>query len=152
VGDSSGQQTSLDYPIQQLLFFLDSDFDDSVVAQLHAVVVAERIRRNWTLGPPTFIDDTDSDGLRTVGGILRLYSALPPWGERLPLAIDRALLEEVRHLIKALARFSAESGVDIGFEVDGEAVGWIAGGEADESLAVGFIGEWGSHLESRHGR
>jgi len=132
------------------LFFLDSDFDDANVAQLHTVVVAEGIRRNWTLGPPTFIDDSDPEGLRTVGGTLRLYSALPPWDKRLPLAVDRAHLKEVRHLIKTLARFSVESGVDIGFEVDGEAVGWIAGGEADESLADGFIGEWESHLESRH--
>jgi hypothetical protein len=50
------------------------------------------------------------------------------------------------------SKFSADSGVDIGFELDGEAVGWIEGGEADESLAVGFIGEWESHLESRHDR
>lgn len=134
------------------MFFLDSDFDDADVAQLHTVVVAEGISRNWMLGPPTFIDDTDSHGLRTVGGILRLYSALPSLGERLPLTVDRAHLEEVRHLICFLSKFSADSGVDIGFELDGEAVGCIEGGAADESLAVGFIGEWESHLESRHDR
>jgi hypothetical protein len=132
------------------LFFLDSDFDDAHIAQLHTVVVAEGTRRNWTLGPPTFIDDFDPDGVRTVGGILRLYCALLPWDKRLPLALERTHLEEVRNLMRLLAQFSAESGVEIGFEVDGEAVGWIAGGEADESLAVGFIGEWESHLESRH--
>ena len=45
-----------------------------------------------------------------------MYSAIPPWGERLPLAVERAQLKEVRHLIELLARFSAESGVDVGFE------------------------------------
>ena len=78
MGDLTEQQPSLDHPIQHLLFFLDSDFDDANVAQLHTVVVAEGMRRNWTLGPPAFIDDTDPDGVRTVGGALRLYSALPP--------------------------------------------------------------------------
>jgi hypothetical protein len=44
VGDSTEQQPSRDHPIQHLLFFLDSDFDDANVAQLHTVVVAEGIR------------------------------------------------------------------------------------------------------------
>ena len=98
MGDSTGQP-SLDHPIQQLLFYLDGDFDYADIARLHAVVIAEGRHRNWTLGPPTFIDATDSEGVRTVGGVLRISSAFPPWGERLCLVVDRAHLVEVRHMI-----------------------------------------------------
>ena len=86
-----------------------------------------------------------------MGGILELYSGWPPWGERLPPEIDRAQLEEVETVIDALSEFSAQTGLPIEFELEGDSVGSIVRGTPDESLAETLLGEWRKSLQARRG-
>jgi hypothetical protein len=41
---------------------------------------------------------------------------------------------------------SAESGIDIGFELDQDSVGWIENGELGESLRVGLLEAWAARF------
>jgi hypothetical protein len=128
----------------QLLFFVDDDAPAGADAAIERAVAEMAILRDWTVGPPAFVDQLD-DGARTLGGVLTLYAP----GRNLPVEVDRRLLDDVRALVDRVAELSRALGVDFGFELDQDPVGWVENGEPDDSLATGLIGEWARALDSR---
>jgi hypothetical protein len=138
-----------DHPKQKLLFYIYSDFDESAVEALRDHILKLDKGRSWVLSGPAFVNFTDEPtnkeldrGIRTVGGVIEIYSGLPPWNAKLPVEIDRALFNDVKAIVESMVHFSRERGVDIGFELDGVDVGWIVNGILDELLQEGLLGEW----------
>jgi hypothetical protein len=129
------------HPVISLLAFVDSDIDETLVDALReatAAIAAER--DDWVLGPPELVDESDAgSGIRTVGATLALYAAFDGGGELLDEAIDRRQLEDVRALVAAIEPVSARHGADIGFELDGESVGWLESGAMTDGLRVGLL-------------
>jgi hypothetical protein len=135
------------HPVVSLLAFVDSDFAPHHVEELHQLADDLAARRNdWILGPPRFIDETDEDGVRTVGLIHRVYSAFDDRGTILDDAIDRRQLEEVRALIAGLQALSAASGIDFGVELDCGSVGWVEQGELTADLRIGLLEAWAARF------
>lgn len=103
------------------------------------------------------MDETDDFGgtrpedlpIRTVGGVLEMYSALPPWLEKLPKDIDRKHYEECEFIIEKLAEFSNRYNCTIEFELDGDSIGEIKYGQLDSSLSEGVLGEWKKILKNQ---
>ncbi len=142
-----------DHPIQRLLFFVSDDLAEETTGQMQDLVSDIAGSRTWTIAPPAFVDEVEEPEdpavdlpVRTLGGVLDLYSALPPWGERLPEEVDRAHYEEVEAIVVALRHFSETSGHEVTFELDGTYVGIIKQGNPDRLLADGLLGEWRRHL------
>jgi hypothetical protein len=131
-----------DHPIDRLVVAVEGDVPASVAGALRASARELAGRRSWILGPPEFFDASAAGGRRSVGLVLSLYTALPPWGEELDRQTDHAHLAEVKDLIGEVMRISAEH--DVPFDVDfaGESIGTVESGRMDNSLEVGLIGEW----------
>lgn len=134
------------HPKQKLVFYISDEIaDESEVVAMRDVVTELAASREWVIGPPVFLNESQEDAeageLRTVGGFLELYSALPPWGDALPEEMDRAHLIEVKAAINALATFSGRTGHEIAFELDGAQIGWIERGVVDKSLREGMLEE-----------
>ena len=109
---------SPDHPIEQFLFFVDDLFDPKHADALRSLVSELAKERSWVIGPPRFVYQAEelpagaSSGdqrARLLGGALRLYSALPPWGASLPRDVDREHYLEVAHLILRLGDFARET-------------------------------------------
>jgi hypothetical protein len=143
-----------DHPIQELLFFALGDVDDHVRAACEDLVERLAEKMDWVIGPPEFVDaQEDASELSagdqpvvTVGGVLKLYTAHPPWS--LPLPVDRRHFNEVSTLIEELRVVSTQEGIAFELELSGELVGLIQDGEFDKALKEGFLGEWKRHLEN----
>lgn len=86
-----------------------------------------------------------------VGGVVEIYSGYPPWGDRLPLEVDRAQLDEVRCTIAALSDFSREYDREIAIEYGGELIGTIVAGAPHPTLTEGLLGPWEQQLARREG-
>ena len=108
-----------EHPQQELLFVILGGRRPNIEQALERLLDQIRDARAWTLGPPEFVELVD-EGL--IGGALKLYSALPPWRERLQRDVDVLQMEEASFLIERLARFSAENDLDVEFELDGTSV------------------------------
>lgn len=140
-------QMDPNHPKQKLVFHISDDIkgEDDVLA-MRDVVTELAHSRLWVIGPPIFLNESEDDPevgeLRTVGGFVELFSALPPWGEVLPGEVDQAHFEEVKATIDALAAFSKKTDHEIAFELDGAQIGWIERGVVDNSLRDGLLGEW----------
>lgn len=112
-------------------------------------------KRVWSLGRPTFVDEVDDSSspddvpIRTLGGVLEVYSTWPPEGARLPKELDQANLDDVKALVESLIAFSSKARHEIEFELAGEHVGSIRAGEPDRILREGFLGEWEQSLQTR---
>jgi hypothetical protein len=131
------------HPISTLLAFIDSEYDESDVAAVRdAVTAIVGSRDDWLLGPPQFVDQAAEDGGRDVGAVLYFYSSFDENGRLLDEASDRAAMEDARAFIEGLAPVSAEKGIDIGFELDLDSIGWIEKGEVGEDLRVGLLEAW----------
>ncbi len=144
-----------DHPMQNFLFYYSNNFDEASVALMQSLVDKISDSRSWVIRAPQFIDETDPDeksgkdySIRTVGGVLEIYSALPPWGEVLPREIDQAHYEEVEAIVIALCELSKETDAEIGLELGGEQVGWIQKGVADRGISEILLGEWKKALEA----
>jgi hypothetical protein len=136
---------------QRLLFYISDAIDrEDDVAAMHDLVNQIAASREWVIGPPVFLNESEEDAeagsLRTVGGFLELYSTLPPWGDALPREVDREHFDEVKAIISALAAFSKRTGHEIAFELDGAQIGWIENGVVDNSLREGLLEEWEKSL------
>jgi hypothetical protein len=139
-----------EHPTQSLLFYLSSDFDDQMVEKMENCVAELAVSRNWVIRPPEFINIEDKmehvnsqdEPIRTVGGMLEIYSNLPPWDKKIPKDVDQAHFEEVQAIIEALVKFSKELECEITFELDEEEIGSIQEGIMDSSLSEGLLSEW----------
>ncbi len=152
------ETVSPDHPQLPLLFAIDGDPSDEDTDAMGDVVDELAASRTWTIAPPEFVneeddssDDPEDAPIVTVGGVVQLYSAFPPWGERLPLSVRRAQYDEVFAIVERMKDFSRTRGVDIVFEYAGESIGDIEGGVADKMLAVGLLGEWDRELRKLGG-
>lgn len=137
----------INHPKIELLFYIADDIvDENDVLRMKTVVSEVGASRSWVIAPPVFINESDKDAevgeLRTVGGVLKLFSALPPWGDALSQDIDRAHLDEVKAVIGALIPFSETTKHEIAFEMDGVPVGWIERGVVGKSLNEGLLKPW----------
>ena len=139
------------FPVQELLFFVAQDLTNSIRAGVRNLVAELAASRKWVIGSPKFVDIAENWGegvdkvsFETVGGVLEIYSAMPPTA--LPHHIDLQHLEEVLALIKCVCNFSREQRVAFEFELEGESVGTVVDGEMDNNLREGLLGEWRRYL------
>lgn len=141
---------AFNHPKQKLLFYIAQDFEDGLVPEIARVVREIARGRDWLIGPPVFMDELQASSLgtpvRTVGGVLEIFSAHPPW--KLPVDVDRQHFEEVTWLVEALGQFSGKRSLAIEFELEGTFVGSIEDGQTDRALTEGLLGEWRHRLEN----
>ncbi len=114
--------------------------------------IEERLRiwsesREWTINAPELIDYIDEilakgHESHTFGFALRLYSAHPPWGDKLPKEIDRRHLDEVEFLLNEVQAISRTFNCSFKLQLDQIAMGLIEDGKMDERLRVGLVNEW----------
>src|SRR4051812_16006948 len=88
-----------DHPIDQLVVAVAGVASPSAVAAVRAAAQELAGRRSWALGSPEFFDQSDNANGGSVGLVLSIYTALPPWGQELDRDVDRAHLEEVKELM-----------------------------------------------------
>ena len=146
-----------DHPIEEMLFFVADEVDEGSAAAMRQLVQRLAQSRAWTIDPPIFVDevedpeDPQDEPLRTVGGVLRLYSGRGHWADKLPVDVDRKHLEEVRAVIDALRSFSAMTGHELELELNGVHLGTIADGSPDRLISEGFLLAWEQTLRSKAG-
>lgn len=138
---------------QKFMFFVAQDVDGSIRSMITALIDDLKNSRRWLLGPPKFIDVVDEpenpevdQPIETVGGVLDIYSALPP--ATLPIDIDRTHFSEVTSIVEALQKLSKEHGVAFELELDGVFVGSVNEGNVDRTLRTGLLDPWRQHLEA----
>ncbi|MEO8378056.1 MAG: hypothetical protein ABI779_00185 [Acidobacteriota bacterium] len=135
-----------------MLFYVVGDVDDALIEHLRDAIDDVAESRDWTVGPPTFIEEDDeNDNEVLVGGTFEMYTALPPWAEKLDPKVDQAHFNEVTSIVSAMKRFSDRTGATVVFEIDDHSVGEIAHGTLDRTLQVGLLGEWERVLNERDG-
>lgn len=142
-------EISSDHPIRELLFF-SAELTEADKEEIWDFVSRLATSRNWVIRPPFAVDLSEDDEsepdsrIDAAGGILELYSALPPW--KLPREIDLLHFEEVSALVQALEDFSREHHLEFELQLDGEGIGSIEEGLYDRSLKVGLMDEWRKSL------
>ncbi|MBK3508457.1 hypothetical protein [Pseudomonas sp. MF6747] len=132
---------------QKLIFYVAQDLDQSIrsnVQQLVSEVAASRI---WSVTPPSFIDEIDESGTEVVGGILEIYSALPP--NLLPIEMDSKNLDDVEALVGAVKKLSENESLSFEFQLDTTYVGAIEDGVIDRVLLDGLLVPWRNHLKGK---
>ena len=129
-------------PRDELLAFVDDELTDGLVDDILDAVTRAAQERVWSLGPPEFIDGNDTEGIRTVGCVLPLHATHDLSSVRIPPDLDGASFEDTKALVAVLASVSLRRHVDIGFELNGDSVGWLQNGEPDASLRDGLIFAW----------
>jgi hypothetical protein len=73
---------------------------------------------------------------------------LPRPGQVQVVETERAGLAAATRLLHDLATATRSTPTTIAVEYDGEVIGWISDGQLDESLEVGFLGEWRRALDA----
>ncbi|NEQ42485.1 MAG: hypothetical protein F6K00_02545 [Leptolyngbya sp. SIOISBB] len=140
------------HPKQSFLFFIDDEINELKVSKMKLMISEITDKYNWINGAPKFVDDCqefeDGDFL-TIGGELEIYSALPPWGDRLPKEVDTIHLNEVKILINYLEKYSKETDSTISIEIDGTQIGWIENGISDTGITETLLMEWEKILKER---
>lgn len=137
----------LDHPKQRLIFYVAQDLDRSIRAGVQQLVNELAASRVWSIAPPSFIDEMDENALEVVGGMLEIYSALPP--NILPLDVDSKNLEEVEALIGAVRSLSEKEGLSFEFQLDATYVGSIEDGVIDRILQEGLLAPWRDNLTGK---
>ena len=142
----------LDNPIQQFIFFIVSDVSEEDIRKIETLIKEISLSRKWVVGPPQFVNEIEEpenlevdEPIRTLGGVLEIYSALPP--NQLPHEIDQKHYEEVKAIINKLIEFSKKIDCEIECELDGVHVGTIDNGQADNLITDGLLGEWEAGLK-----
>jgi hypothetical protein len=140
-----------DHPIDRLVVAVAGEAPESLATAMRASARQLASRRTWIIGAPEFFDELEPRDGRSLGFVLSVYTALPPWNEDLDRQVDRDHLEEVKELIREVSRISDEHDVSFIFEFAGELIGMVEFGQMDNSLKVGLIGEWERILNESHG-
>lgn len=139
----------LDHPKQRLIFYVAQDFDQSISSGVQQLVNELAASRAWSIAPPSFIDEVDENSLEVLGGMLEIYSALPP--NTLPHDVDSKNLEEVEALVGAVRALSEKNGLSIEFQLDATYVGSIEDGVIDRILQEGLLVPWRDNLRKQSG-
>lgn len=140
-----------DHPIDRLVVAVAGEAPASLATAMRASARQLASRRSWILGPPEFFDESGLRDGRSMGVVLSIYTALPPWNEDLDRQVDRDHLEEVKELIREVCRISDEHNVSFVFDFAEESIGMVEFGQMDNSLNVGLIGEWERILNESQG-
>jgi hypothetical protein len=138
-----------DHPIDRLVAKVEGTVPASVANSMQVLSQQLAVRRQWVLGPPELFDESDGRDGRSLGFVLSIYTARPPWGEGMDRTIDRAHLDEVKELLGAICRISGERHVSFVVDFAGESIGTVEEGRMDESLEIGLVGEWERVLDER---
>jgi hypothetical protein len=134
----------LDHAKQKVIFYVAQDLDQSTKSDVQQLVKDLAASRVWSIAPPSLIDEIDENGLEVVGGLLEIYSALPP--SILPLDVDSKNLEEVEELIGAVRCLSEKASLSFEFQLDTTYVGSIDDGVVDRVLREGLLAPWRENL------
>lgn len=142
-----------EHPKDTILFYVGGRADEASAERVGRLIDRLAVELPWVIHPPYFVyqveDHTDPDTgkpVLTVGGVLEVYTAHPPWRDRLPREVDEAHYREFRTLVDHLATISKESGDEFHFEFHEELIGIIKDGELDERLETQFLGTWARAL------
>lgn len=138
-----------DHPIDRLVAVVEGPVSGSVADSMRVLSQELASQRQWVLGPPELFDETDVRDVRSMGFVLSIYTARPPWGEQMDRTLDRAHLGEVKELLGEICRISGERHVTFVVDFAGESIGTVYEGRMDESLNFGLIGEWERVLDER---
>jgi len=128
-------------------FTLQTPLTDELASAFENALASFPNRRKWVIDPPQLVDFIEAEGgtnaeKHTYGGAVRIYSALPPWGDKLPKEVDRSHYEEVSLIIDELKALSNRFSCEFSLQLDQTHVGHIRNGVLDESVQVGLLGEW----------
>ncbi|MFY1018201.1 hypothetical protein [Ectopseudomonas khazarica] len=138
----------LDHAKQKLIFYVAQDLDQSIKSDVQQLVKELAASRVWCTAPPSLIDEIDENGLEVVGGMLEIYSALPP--NILPRDVDSKNLEEVEELIGAVRDLSEKVSLSFEFQLDATYVGSIEDGVIDRVLQEGLLAPWRDNLSGKN--
>ncbi|CAE6885848.1 hypothetical protein ACI2KX_12960 [Ectopseudomonas khazarica] len=138
----------LDHAKQKLIFYVAQDLDQLTKFDVQQLVNELAASRVWSIAPPSLIDEIDENGLEVVGGMLEIYSALPP--NILPLDVDSKSLEEVEELIGAVRDLSEKGSLSFEFQLDATYVGSIEDGVVDRALQEGLLAPWRDNLSGKN--
>ncbi|WP_201203300.1 hypothetical protein [Pseudomonas sp. S37] len=137
----------LDHAKQNFIFYVAQGLDQSIRSDVHQLVSELAASRVWSIAPPTRVDEIDENGLEVVGGMLEIYSALPP--EKLPHGVDFKNLEDVEALIGAVRELSGKGGISFEFRLGATYVGSIEDGVIDRVLQEGLLVPWRNCLSGK---
>ena len=132
---------------QKLIFYVAQDLDQSIRSNVQQLVNEVAASRIWSVTPPSFIDEIDESGTEVVGGILEIYSALPP--NLLPIEMDSKNLDDVEALVGAVKKLSENESLSFEFQLDTPYVGAIEDGVIDRVLLDGLLVPWRNHLKGK---
>ena len=132
---------------QKLIFYVAQDLDQSIRSNVQQLVNEVAASRIWRVTPPSFIDEIDESGTEVVGGILEIYSALPP--NLLPIEMDSKNLDDVEALVGAVKKLSENESLSFEFQLDTTYVGAIEDGVIDRVLLDGLLVPWRNHLKGK---
>ena len=132
---------------QKLIFYVAQDLDQSIRSNVQQLVNEVAASRIWSVTPPSFIDEIDESGTEVVGGILEIYSALPP--NLLPIEMDSKNLDDVEALVGAVKKLSENESLSFEFQLDTTYVGAIEDGVIDRVLLDGLLVPWRNHLKGK---
>jgi len=132
---------------QKLIFYVAQDLDKSIRSNVQQLVNEVAASRIWSVTPPSFIDEIDESGTEVVGGILEIYSALPP--NILPIEMDSKNLDDVEALVGAVKKLSENENLSFEFQLDTTFVGAIEDGVIDRVLLDGLLVPWRNHLKGK---
>lgn len=141
-----------DHPTEEFAFFVVGELSSTTEEHCEDLIVRLETARDWALGPPQFLDEFEdpkslppgTPPLRTLGGVLTLYSSLPPW--ILPREVELRHYHEVVSVLEALKELSLREGLRFGISLRGEEIGEVHQGEIGRSLREGLLRPWQQHL------
>ncbi|AHL32072.1 hypothetical protein CD58_03820 [Pseudomonas brassicacearum] len=136
----------LSHTTQKLIFYVAQDLNLSVRFDVKQLMNELAVSRIWSIAPPSFIDEKDENDLEVVGGMLEIYSAIPP--NTLPVGMDSKKLEEVEVLIEAVRALSEKNCLSFEFQLDATYVGCIEDGVVDRVLQEGLLTPWRNNLSA----
>ncbi|MDH0288474.1 hypothetical protein N7414_05060 [Pseudomonas sp. GD04087] len=132
------------FPKQSFFFYLAQDIDEKVKDSIRDVISKLALSRGWSISPPEFVDEVDDAGEEVVGGVLEVYSALPP--NKLSREADSRNLEEVEQLIFYVKELSGRESLSFEFQLGSTYVGSIEDGVIDRTLQDGLLNPWRDNL------
>lgn len=137
----------LKFAKQKLIFYVAQDLDQTIRSNVEQLVNEVAASRIWSVTPPSYIDEIDENGAEVVGGILEIYSALPP--NILPIEMDSKNLDDVEALVGAVKKLSEKENLSFEFQLDATFVGAIEDGVIDRVLMYGLLVPWRNHIKGK---
>lgn len=138
-----------DHPKDVLLFYLAGVADDAAALCIGRLIDEWATLPDWIVGPPQFVHQTEEvtdpstgEAVVTLGGVHQIYTAHPPWRERTPKEVDVQHYRECERIVRGLEALSREHGYEFHFEFQGELIGRVESGKADDTLDRQFLGAW----------